>query len=365
MSYNIYALDSSLKEEHPTIIVGKHIILKVVERPEDKRLLEEPRIKDFLNTQDLAHDEVQGEIRRLIVLDTKLEKLTSGASFFDFATALTDEKIEDDVLTKGLLEIFKTTPPQIFFRKLATKLEDSITQMKEIDTKAFSEFSRVMHDEVPKKIVEATLKRIEKLNKEVLSIAKSLKRKNKKIDVIQPTVAPLCPNCKGALSKSGIITRVTICKVCNKRITPKNVNYLSLNRMSPSILHLYDKNIWFEEYIAKILRKLGWEDMWTHSYVLGASGVRHEIDVLGIKRSRICLAECKTGKIKRADVFNFWTKAFDIRSHINLFASLEEIPEPETRQFLESNPSIVLLENVKNIHKEEILERLKSSLLGL
>ena len=39
--------------------------------------------------------------------------------------------------------------------------------------------------------------------------------------------------------------------------------------------------------------------------------------------------------------------------------------EPETRQFLESNPSIVLLENVKNVHKEEILERLKSSLLGL
>ena len=117
--------------------------------------------------------------------------------------------------------------------------------------------------------------------------------------------------------------------------------------------------------MAKILRKLGWEDMWTHSYVLGASGARHEIDVLGIKGSRICLAECKTGKVRRADAFNFWTKAFDISSHINLFASLGEIPEPETRQFLEGNPSIVLLENVGKLHKEEILEKLKSSLLGL
>jgi hypothetical protein len=92
MPYLIQELDSSLKEEHPTTIVGKHIILKLVERSEGKRRLQEQLIKNFLNTWDLAHDEIQGEIRGLLVLDTKLEELASAASFFDFVTALSDEK---------------------------------------------------------------------------------------------------------------------------------------------------------------------------------------------------------------------------------------------------------------------------------
>lgn len=198
MSYNIHELDSSLKEEHPTIIIGKHIILKLVKRPEDKRLLEEQLIKNFLNTRDLAHDEVQGEIRRLIVLDTKLEKLTSGASYFEFMSAMTDEKIDDAVLTNKLLESLKTTPPQMGLAKIADDLEEALTQLKEIDTKTYSEAFRIMRDELPKKIMELALKRIEKLNKEALLIGKSVKKKNKKIDVIQPTVVPLCPNCKEA-----------------------------------------------------------------------------------------------------------------------------------------------------------------------
>ena len=184
------------------------------------------------------------------------------------------------------------------------------------------------------------------------------------MDIIEAVVVPLCPSCGEMLLKIGIIKRAIKCKSCHKKITPKNVSYLHLNKLSSRIRQLYEKNLWFEEYVAKLLRKIKWENIWTHAYILGASGVRHEIDILAIKESRICLAECKTGKIARADVFNFWTKVYDIRSHISLFASLKKMPDPETRQFLENKPSIILLENIGELSEKELLATLKSSMLS-
>jgi len=62
--------------------------------------------------------------------------------------------------------------------------------------------------------------------------------------------------------------------------------------------------------------------------------------------------ECKTGKIGRKDVFNFWTKIFDIRSHISICLCAEEMPEHETGHFLQNNLSVILLEKIKEKHTE-------------
>jgi len=74
--------------------------------------------------------------------------------------------------------------------------------------------------------------------------------------------------------------------------------------------------------------------------------------------------ECKTGRVSRKDVFNFWTKVFDIRPYISIFACLQEIAEPETRQFLQNNPSIILLENIKEKHENKLIQELRDSPIG-
>jgi len=63
----------------------------------------------------------------------------------------------------------------------------------------------------------------------------------------------------------------------------------------PSLLEVWSKDIWLEEYFASILRSLGWSETRTH--VLGASGVRHEIDILGIKAEEFVWWNAKQAKL--------------------------------------------------------------------
>jgi len=68
------------------------------------------------------------------------------------------------------------------------------------------------------------------------------------------------------------------------------------------------------------------------------------------------LCECKSGRVRREEVFNFWTKVYDIRSHFSMLALTGELPDPETREFLEKNPSVICLENLGKKTKKEIID---------
>jgi len=107
----------------------------------------------------------------------------------------------------------------------------------------------------------------------------------------------------------------------------------------------------------------GWRT-WTSIHVLGASGITHQIDFLAIKDGYVITGECKTGKVKREDVFTFWTKMADIKSHLGLLALIDEMPEPETREFISKSPSMILLEKIGNQKRDQILEKLRGSVIG-
>jgi len=121
--------------------------------------------------------------------------------------------------------------------------------------------------------------------------------------------------------------------------------------------------MWFEDYMSRLLRAEGWKT-WSSVYVLGSSGVRHEIDVLGVKGDYVLICECKTGHVDRAQVFNFWAKVYDIRAHVSILALIDELPEPETKEFVSKNPSVSLLEKLGNKRKKEIVGELKGSVVG-
>jgi len=97
--------------------------------------------------------------------------------------------------------------------------------------------------------------------------------------------------------------------------------------------------------------------------MLGMSGIPHEIDILGIKKGFILIAECKTGKLARSDIFTFSTKITDLKSHVALFMSLLPLPDPETREFLTKNPMVILLENACEFKEEGIEVKLSEGAL--
>jgi Holliday junction resolvase len=96
---------------------------------------------------------------------------------------------------------------------------------------------------------------------------------------------------------------------------------------------------------------------------MGASGILHEVDVLAIRKGTVLVCECKTGKVSRNDVFNFCTKASDLKAHISILALVDELPEPQTREFLKKNPAIIRIENMGKKKEIEVLNDLRQRLL--
>jgi hypothetical protein len=377
MPFKIHELDSSLKEDEATIIAGKHIILKSVERSDQKALLKDPYVQVFLRTPDLTYKDTIEKINRLVEIDCRLDTLAYQESFFGFAQSLFFDpgirrkflgKKADREFEESMKKSMEETKIETSFQDFSKVLKE-LKKMSEEEIDQFSETMSMVFTKLPEAYFEFVQKTIDESNKETLQIEKSLRTKNQELELFESVAVPFCPHCKKSLflgekSRYGLIKESVNCGSCRKKVTNKNAKYLYMNKLRPNLLEVWNRGIWLEEYFASILRKIGWQEMWTHVLVLGASGVLHEIDTLGIKGSRVCLVECKTGKVSRTDVFNFWTKVFDIRSHISIYACLEEIPDPETRHFLQNNPSVILFEKIKEIHVDQLVQEVKNSPMG-
>lgn len=377
MPFKTHELDSSLKEEEATIIVGKNIILKLIERPHQNTLLKDPYVQAFLKTPDLTYKDTIKKINRLVEIDYRLDTLAYQESFFGFAQSLffdpnVRKKFLGEKADKEFEESMKKSMKEVKIEKSFKDFSKFLKEFKKMSEEEIDQFSEAMSmifTKLPEAYFDFVKKTIEESNKESIAIEKSLRINNERLELLRSVAVPFCPHCKKSLflghkSRYGLIKGSVKCRSCRKKVTNKNATYLYMNRLHPSLLEVWNRGIWLEEYFASILRKLGWQETWTHVLVLGASGVRHEIDTLGIKGNRVCLVECKTGKVGRTAVFNFWTKVFDIRSHISIYACLEKMPDPETRHFLQNNPSVILLEKIKEKHVDQLVQELKDSPIG-
>ena len=88
MPFKINTLDGSLKKEDVTIIVGKNIILKLVEGSDQNSLSGDPYVRAFLKTPDLTYKDTIKKINRLVEMDYRLDTLAYQESFFGFAQNL-------------------------------------------------------------------------------------------------------------------------------------------------------------------------------------------------------------------------------------------------------------------------------------
>ena len=349
----------------PIITVGKNtkiiherdVLLKIIENAPSQKLLNETSVKNLISIPNLCNDEIRTLIDNIIEREATLTLPSFARDLLRYGKQL-ETLVEVSKMFNRWLAKFKELP---MFQKIETILEERLEE-------EFGEKFRKMGEEEKETFrlsilslfnVIVTEKQLLKDNKKLSAIDRKLRRKTG-FGILLTSNILGCPNCNVVLATEEYKSAKK-CIVCGKRIRRNKAKTINVHKVPESIKEVWTRNLWFEAFVAKLFRKLGWKT-WVNVRVMGSSGMKHEVDVLAIKKGTVLVSECKTGKVKRQDVFNFWAKATDLKAHMGIFALLKSLPESETRRFIEKNPIIVSLEKVGELKEAQIMDKLAGKL---
>jgi hypothetical protein len=343
-------LDSSAKKENPTIVIGKNVLLKILEDEEKRVLLSDPIINKFVSIPNLINNSIGMMVSNIIDQDEYLDTP-------NILRNLIDNK---DTLEPSMkaLEVFMKIFQPLMDSRFAKGYEEviKIEEEKAIDMAKNKELMQDLAFRVKGQVDEEFIRTCEK---NLLTISEQFEEKTG-VKIIVPSNLFVCPKCSARLYDKEITGKK--CLSCNSPISQSNIKRIPVYRVHEGIKSIWKSGFWFEAYLAGCLNKLGCKT-WTGVYVMGASGILHEIDVVAIKDDgTLIVGECKTGQISRNDVFNFYTKIGDTKAHFSIFALIGSFPESQTRDFVKRNPAIIRLENMGNMDAPEVLSELKQGL---
>lgn len=227
-----------------------------------------------------------------------------------------------------------------------------------------------------RKLPRVVEKRLQRYEGQLQRLDGRIRRFNPSLELIEEAVVLRCPRCAIPVLREreshdwieivkGELEEPVDCYACAHRFGSGDARRTKLHFVKSIIREVWKEDLWMEAYMSKLLQLMGWQTRGPRVYVLGSSGVEHEIDVLGNKKGFVLACECKTGKIERKDVFNFWAKVQDIRSHVSVLALIGRLPESQTREFVSKNLSMVLLENLGQKSQRRILRDMRRSALGM
>lgn len=340
MPFSVIELDSSTKEENITLILGKNILLKIIEDPEKQILLENKTVKRFISITDLCHEGIRSLFEEL-------------ATFEDSIVPISEF---EPIPIEAIHEPSSIKPDET---EISPKIQEEIMSAASEIRASFQEYAKLFSTQISNFMLKSSEELVKKAYEGMASIGEEITKKTG-FEILVPSNLLLCPNCKLVLSVEEF-SGSKVCQLCKNEITRKQAERIYVHRINDEVKKVLKKNLWFEAYLARLLRKLGCKT-WTSVHVMGASGILHEVDVLGIRNGTVLIAECKTGKVSRNDVFNFCTKVGDVKAHVSILALINELPEPETREFVKKNPAIIRLENMGKMKEASILKELSERL---
>lgn len=355
MPINLIPLDSTVTKENITVLIGKNILLEIIEDPAMQTLLDDKLVKGFIKAPNLCHDDVRFLIDELFREEVLMGAPNAVMSFLELAQSPEFEALLS--ITKKA-ESFMQDFVNSEFQKTIWKEFEKFIQAK-FDKMPKEEMERFKADILRRTIGKADMKAVQDGNQRIISIGEKIQEKTG-IDILVPSSLLLCPKCKVILS-IGEFRGSKKCYICSESVKRESMERIPINQVHDRIREIWRRNIWFEAYMARLLRKLGFKT-WTSVHVMGASGILHEVDVLAIRKGTVLMCECKTGKVSRNHVFNFNTKIGDLKAHVSVLALVGELPEPETREFVKKNPAIISLENMGKMMESEVLKHLGQKL---
>ena len=319
MPFNIEPLDASASEENITILLGRNILLKILEDPAAEALLEDSLVEKLVSVQNLCSEKNVNLIQSVLKTDVYQELSKS-----------------DDWL--GKLYDFEDID----------QFESSIERLRKE--------RRLSWEAAEKKVglrwLQSRERKLVKLEAEI--------KKEMGLEVLEPEVLIVCPRCEN-LAGIGEFKGALKCEECRKVIVRDKARRMHVHCVAEPIRTVWKSGLWFEAYFARLLRRLDWKT-WVKVHIMGASGVSHEIDILAIKGGNIFVAECKSGKVSRNDVFNFLTKTQDLKVNMGLLVLLGKLPEPDTEEFVAKNRQLSMIDSIMGLKESQILEKLRQEL---
>jgi len=302
MSITIEQLDDDGKENNITILIGKNLLLKFT--PGDSIFFSEKALQDLIKTPNL--------------------------------------------LCSSLLTIVMEE------KKLSERIAKKLSDMVELQ-ETIIKFTNELLDRLGMR------ENLKKRKDEIITTSNEIKSTEGKVKFSIAKNFPLffCQKCNSYLANS-IDSLPESCKFCNTR-TDENSRPIFVKFIDAKIIS-YLNGFWLEDYMARILTRLGWKT-WCHGSVMGSSGIYHPVDILAVNPGgQILVAECKSGAFGGRDIFNFTAQYFDIKGPYGFFFALKEIPDPKGKDYMERTPGLCLLDKLEGLNNDQLIEKIKMHL---
>lgn len=234
-----------------------------------------------------------------------------------------------------------------------------IRKLRHATKKQRIEIEKELKEKLEKERKDYNLKirrRLREKSNKVNNLLDSFEIKKKiALDILVGHPVYFCKKCKSLIS----IDRFhSVNCICDEKINSINkTENIIIHKFNPNTISFISNNLWLEHGIDYLLRKKNFQTM-CGVYLLGHSGVEHEIDNVAenIKESIRIFCECKTGPISVADVFIFSGKMLDIGcSRGYIFTNSSDIKR-EIKQLARSKNISIVESVLKKLEKKLINE---------
>lgn len=227
--------------------------------------------------------------------------------------------------------------------------------MKSVDkdvSEKLGKFEKIMHKDLKKHLIKLS-------NKIQNSISDFEGKRKKKIElsILSSMIVHVCKKCERVVSINKFKSRSC---ACGEKITKiSRVDQIPLHYFNDKLIKFIEQNYWFEHGVDYILKRGSFQTL-VGCYVLGHSGVSHEIDNIADSKSKNyrIFCECKNGEVTVNDVFIFSGKMIDAGCSRGYFFTTGEKVSNEIVRLARSK-NIDIITGVLKRKVESLLEDVK------
>ena len=316
--------------------------LKIRKLKKRKKIEEDPHVKSLVRSKLLLNKELNVLLAETITLSDGISRLLQ----------LVNRKFPEGVLSLTISDfmfIFGGNKEFFEFRKgdLANLILHSLaTRNKKINKNLIVKFNERLFQ----RLVESS----DKIQDKVIAFEKKF---GVKLNILDHVPIFLCKKCKNLFCVNKF-ERGT-CAKCSEEInSATKTEQRPIALLNPNVKVFFRQNWWLEEGVARLLKKRNFQ-VKVGVYVLGFSGVEHEIDILAIKKSdhiRV-VCECKDKEVNNSDVLLFMGKMREIGYNKGfLFTTSNEVSK-SVRELAEEY-NIRIIDSVLEAGEEELLRKM-------
>jgi len=331
---------------------------------------EDPTVKNYIRSKlllDLEFNELCLDISDKSKQLLNLSKIPASEIFKEFPFSLI-RFLKRSVKIRGIQAIIDP-------KSLEEKLANFAYEIDLLTPSSGSALSYERPNEIPKRKMQSYKGDVSKLRKKLnVNIRQEVIRLSNRISnsvsgfeaknganlkILSTANLFMCKKCSSITSVNDF--KVSGCE-CGEKISKiSRVNQIPIHYFNDQLIKFLESNYWFEHGVAHLLHKKHLETL-VGIYVLGHSGVWHEIDIIAESAKNNCrfFCECKNTKMEASHVFILSGKMIDIgctRGYI--FTTSENVDTNIIR--LARAKNIDIISNVLNKEKKVLLESIKEN----